>query len=120
MGDIGDRIERSNPRRTLAMSVSGNPVLAGAVVVEGGGVFPHAVRRLKESFPDVDWRVGRADGKTPAIALADDAGLVEGAFRLVTEARPAPVIRISGGRVSGVIYGIEELIKRGDATPDRL
>jgi hypothetical protein len=31
--------------------------LSGSVVIEGGDAFPHGVRRLRESFPDIDWRV---------------------------------------------------------------
>jgi len=100
------------------MSLSKHPLLTGAVAIEGGGVFPHAVRRLKEAFPDVAWAEGRADGKRPAVALVADARLAEGAFRIVIEADRSPVVSIFGGRVSGVIYGVEELIKRGGSKSD--
>ncbi len=92
--------------------------LAGAVAIEGAEAFPHAVRRLKESYPGVGWRAGVADGKTPAISLTADPSLTEGAFRIVTEQGPRPIVHVSGGRVSGVIYGVEELIKHGGAAPD--
>ena len=103
-----------------SMSPSQSPVLVGTVVIDGGETFPHAVRRLGASFPDIDWRVGRADGRGPAVLLARDPRLAEGAFRIITEAGRWPVVRISGGRVSGVLYAIEELIKRGGPRPDRI
>ena len=78
------------------------------------------MRRLGASFPDIDWRVGRADGRGPAVLLALDPRLAEGAFRIITEAGLWPVVRISGGRVSGVLYAIEELIKRGGPRPDKI
>ena len=107
------------PEGTI-MSVSASRALTGAVVIEGSDAFPHAVRRLKESFPGIDWIVGAADGKRPAIMLVADAELAEGAFHIASETGLSPVVHVSGGQVSGVIYGIEELIKRGGATPDRL
>ncbi len=100
------------------MRTSRNPMLAGVVAIDGLEAFPHAVRRLKESYPGVDWRAGIADGKTPAISLAADPELAEGAFRIVAEQGPYPLVRIAGGRVAGVIYGVEELISRGSAAPD--
>jgi len=107
------------PEGTI-ISVSASRALTGAVVIEGSDAFPHAVRRLKESFPGIDWIVGAADGKRPAVILVADAELAEGAFHIGSETALSPVVHVSGGQVSGVIYGIEELIKRGGATPDRL
>jgi hypothetical protein len=90
-----------------------NPILAGSVVVEGAERFPHALRRLKESFPGVGWRSGKVDGGGMAIVLAEDRSLPEGAFRILPELDKGPVVRVLGGPFSGVIYGVEELIARG-------
>jgi hypothetical protein len=88
--------------------------LAGAVSLEGEDRHQHAARRLRQSHPGIDWRgpVGES-----AIVLAEDASLAEGAFRI--EAEPGRVA-ITGGPFSGVIYGVEELIARGGAHPDRV
>ncbi len=71
----------------------------------------HAARRLRASFPGVDWADG---GDGPSIRLVEDRTLPEGAFRLdVTATR----VEVSGGPFSGVIYGVEELIERGGDEP---
>ena len=90
--------------------------LAGEVLVEGGAAFPHALRRLKEAFPGIGWTVGPA-GAGPAISLGVDGRMGEGAFRVARNGRGADV---RGGSVSGVIYGIEELIRRGGPANDRM
>ena len=76
--------------------------------------FPHALRRLSEAFPKIKWHQSES-GQT--ISLSEDKALPEGAFRI--EATPERVT-ISGGPFSGVIYGVEELIKRGGDQPDLL
>jgi hypothetical protein len=94
--------------------------LTGVVVVDGADTFPHAVRRLKQAFPQVDWRMRRPDRDTPVVSLAADAAMAEGAFRVETEAGPRPTVRITGGGVPGVIYAVEALIARGGADPAAL
>jgi hypothetical protein len=93
---------------------SGLITLEGPVVLQGGDQHAHAARRLRESFPGIDWR-GTGDG--PVLELRGDAELPEGAFRVTVE--PARIV-IDGGPFSGVIYGAEELIARGGAQPARL
>jgi len=93
---------------------TGQITLENAVSLQGGERHKHAARRLRQSHAGIEWRDG---GNGPAIELAEDASLPEGAFRI--EAGPAR-ITISGGPYSGVIYGTEELIARGGAHPDRI
>ncbi len=57
--------------------------LEGAIVLEGGDRHRHAARRLRESFPGIDWRDG---GAGAAVTLMDDPSLPEGAFRIEAEA----------------------------------
>jgi hypothetical protein len=47
-------------------------VLAGTVAIDGA--FPHAVRRLREACPKIDWRERRA-GPGAAIMLASDPAM---------------------------------------------
>jgi hypothetical protein len=95
-------------------------VLAASVLVDGADRFPHVLRRLREAFPGVSWRPGKADGKSPAVILVEDKSLVEGAFRLTPDPGAGPSVTITGGPFSGVIYGAEELIAQGGAKRDRL
>ena len=85
-----------------------------SIGVLGAAQFPHALRRLSEAFPKINWHQSES-GQT--ISLSEDKALPEGAFRI--EATPERVT-ISGGPFSGVIYGVEELIKRGGVQPDLL
>ena len=101
------------------MNDASRSALAGAVAVEGGEKYPHVLRRLKETYPGVDWRSGSA-GNGAAVILSEDAGLKEGAFRIATEPGETPRLRVTGGPFSGVIYGVEELIGQGGDKPDRL
>lgn len=100
------------------MSETSTIAISGTALVEGAEKFPHAARRLKEVFAGLDWK-SRASGDAPAtvptIRLEEDKGLAEGAFRISTAsgAGSAPVVTVAGGPFSGVIYGVEELIRRG-------
>ncbi|MCH8188420.1 MAG: hypothetical protein IIB66_06935 [Proteobacteria bacterium] len=89
-------------------------VLSGTIGVEGGETFVHALRRLREEFAGIEWLSAQADGH-PLLRLEADPNLPEGAFRIGTEhpEGAAPTVTVTGGKVSGVIYGVEELIKRG-------
>ena len=100
------------------MNASDKAILEGAVAVGGADAFPHAVRRLEESFPNIDWRTGGRDGASATLALSTAPGLTEGAFRI--EAEAPSTVRIAGGGVPGVVYGVEELIARGGKDPARL
>ncbi|MHB1110098.1 MAG: hypothetical protein ACYCZU_07270 [Devosia sp.] len=94
----------------------GERVLAGEVSVEGAAAFPHAPRRLREAFPGIDW-VAEPAGAGPAVSLGIDEQKGEGAFRI---ARSGQRVEVRGGSVSGVIYGVEELIRRGGPAADRM
>ena len=95
--------------------------LSGPVLVDNAAAFPHALRRLRESFPGIDWAAGAAQADKPALGLAVDAALPEGAFRIEAERTSGPPrVKVSGGPFSGVIYGIEELIAKGGSDPASL
>ncbi len=85
--------------------------LSGQVGVAGGAEHPHALRRLRESFPDITFHAGPA-----ALQLVTDPSLPEGAFRIT----PGPLTEIRGGPFSGVIFGIEALIAQAGTHPGRL
>ncbi|MBI2719057.1 MAG: hypothetical protein HYX36_09900 [Rhizobiales bacterium] len=97
-------------------------VLSGAVAIAGGGAFPHARRRLGQEYPGIDWRAPGPGANTPLLRLVADEGLAEGAFRIATESRDgvASVVTVTGGSVPGVLYGVEELIRRGGSNPARV
>jgi hypothetical protein len=88
--------------------------LEGPVVLRGGERHVHAARRLRESFPGIEWH-GLGEG--PLLELREDADLPEGAFHITVE--PNSIV-VSGGPFSGVVYGAEELIARAGAQLDRL
>jgi hypothetical protein len=88
--------------------------LEGPVVLRGGERHVHAARRLRESFPGIEWH---ELGEGPLLELREDAELPEGAFHITVE--PNSIV-IVGGPFSGVIYGAEELIARAGAQPGRL
>ncbi len=85
--------------------------LSGQVAVEGALAHPHAMRRLRDSFADVDWREGAG-----GLRLVTDPTLPEGSFRIT----PGEATEVRGGPFSGVIYGIEALIAQGGSHPGRL
>lgn len=89
-------------------------VLAGTVAIDGA--FPHAVRRLREAYPKIDWRESRA-ASGAAITLAADPAMKEGAFRVETGNAG---VKVTGGGVPGVIYAVEDMIARGGSDPARL
>ena len=90
-------------------------VLAGTVAIDGA--FPHAVRRLREACPKIDWREGLGSGGA-AITLASDPAMKEGAFRV--ETGDGMGVRVTGGGVPGVIYAVEDMVARGGTDPARL
>ena len=97
-------------------------VLTGAIAVEGGRAHPHALRRLRQAYPGIDWRTGPGSDTRPVLELKADNTRPEGSFRISTAAAAgsAPRISVAGGPFSGVIYGVEELIARGGIHPGRL
>jgi hypothetical protein len=88
----------------------------GTVSLHGSKRHVHAARRLRESFPGLDWREDEA-APGPSVSLVEDPARPEGAFRLETT---PDGVTVSGGPFSGVIYGTEELIERAGPDPSRL
>jgi hypothetical protein len=90
--------------------------IEGTVAIVGADEHPHAARRLRESFPGLEWRAvaeGAAPSGVPVVRLRRDDTRPEGAFALMVDDRgPRPTIEIAGGPFSGVIYGVEELVQR--------
>lgn len=101
------------------MNTIASIALSGPIGIEGGQAFPHAARRLKDTFGDLEWyaTITNDYAAQPVIRLGEDINLTEGAFNISAERNKAgaPVINVRGGSVSGVIYGVEELIRRGGA-----
>ncbi len=99
-----------------------SPVFAGPVSVSGGADHPHALRRLRQSFPGIEWHVGAGSGDGPVLDLRVDTALPEGGFSIFVDAadRRPPRVSLTGGPFSGVIYGIEELIAHGGGDPGRI
>jgi len=86
--------------------------LRGQIAIDGGAPHVHAVRRLRASFPQVEWIDGpRVD--TPTIRLRTSDNLAEGAFAIAVEPNDgSPAVTVRGGPFSGVIYGVEEIVQR--------
>lgn len=92
--------------------------LDGLVLVQGAEEHPHAFRRLEVSLPaDVVALEDAAPEGVTTIRLAASPSRPEGAFGIRTTGGIRPLVDISGGPFSGVIYGVEELIQR-QLTPE--
>ena len=100
------------------MSNDSGRFLTGSVNVEGGDSHVHALRRLREAYPDMDWVEVKGDG--PTLELREDGSRPEGSYRIVCDMSLTPRLTVAGGPFSGVIFGIEELISRGGGNPGRL
>ena len=85
--------------------------LRGRVAIEGMNEHVHAARRLRESFPEVDWVPAGGDA-AGAIKLETDSNQPEGSFTIEVEPGDVAAVTVTGGPFSGVIYGIEELVQR--------
>ena len=94
--------------------------LSGTVIVSGAGAHPHALRRLKACYPDVDWQTGYSADR-PLVELRTNPLRAEGSFAIsVDHTGPAPRITVEGGPFSGVIFGVEELLSKAGANPARV
>lgn len=89
--------------------------LTGRVRVAGAADHPHALRRLRAAFPQIDWAPGDGDG--PVLTLATDPARPEGSYRITRDGHD---LTVTGGPFSGVIFGTEDLIARGGTHPGRL
>ena len=94
--------------------------LTKTVTIEGSQKFPHVLRRLREEFSGIAWNED-INADLPCLRLKNDPALSEGAFQIRVEQHEnaAPIISVTGGKISGVIYGIEELIKKGGDDPSQ-
>ena len=107
------------------MDQTGDLVLSGTILVSGAAQHPHALRRLRESFPGINWpginwQPGSTPTDLPVLHLSQSATRPEGSFRITTTTSPTPVITLEGGPYSGVIFGTEELIARAGTDPAHL
>lgn len=106
------------------MTDSETTILGGAVAIDGAEKFGHAAERLRNEFPAIEWCANAAGegSQLPVIRLRDDAGLEEGALRIRTGQSEggAPDVTVEGGPFSGVIYGVEELIRRSNGQGGKL
>ena len=95
------------------MAEQGLVMIGDRLVVEGGDRHPHALRRLRETFPQlVVMPASEGAGDLPRLRLAEDRTLVEGAFDIAVRPGAAAEIVLRGGPFSGVIYGMEEWIAK--------
>lgn len=89
--------------------------LSGRVFVTGCSEHPHAMRRLRSCFPQIEWCDGQGDG--PSLTLRSDPTRPEGSYRIVREGIN---LTLTGGPFSGVIFGTEDLIAQGGSHPGRV
>lgn len=85
--------------------------LPDRVGLVGGDEHPHAARRLRSSWPALDW-IDVDDGRVfdfPTVELRTDRAIPEGAFDRVVSTI-GQRLQIIGGPFSGVIGGVENLI----------
>ncbi len=98
-----------------------NVILKGSICIRGAATAPHAVHRLKQTFPGIGWEAdaGKADA---TVDLRINPALAEGAFDIALETpEEAPLsLTISGGKLSGLIYGVEHLIRNSGGQPDEI
>ena len=88
---------------------------SGRIHVAGGATHPHALRRLRAAFPQIDWAEGPGDG--PRLSLVTDPARTEGSYRIAPAGND---LTVTGGPFSGVIFGVEDLIARAGHHPGRL
>ncbi len=101
--------------------MSDNFILRGSLAVNGADAAPHALYRLKQAFPRINWQAEAGKAKA-RIDLHIDPALAEGAFDIALETprQAPPVLTVSGGKLSGVIFGVEHLIRIGGRQPDEI
>lgn len=89
-------------------------VLTGRVTLVGAARHPHAARRLRQTWPQIDWLDADTAPTANSLPLVElrEAPLPEGAYRVTVSDAPTPSVLVEGGPFSGVIYGVEELVQR--------
>jgi hypothetical protein len=86
--------------------------LSGTVLVNGAGAHPHALRRLRDCYPDIDWQMGHSTDR-PMIDLRTNPLRAEGSFAITVDpSGPAPRVTVEGGPFSGVIFAVEDLVSK--------
>lgn len=90
----------------------GQPASGRASLI-GADQHPHAANRLRDGLPSLDWTIGpesKAAGTQFTLRADDD--LVEGAWRIaVHDTESGLDVDVSGGPFSGVIQGVEALLR---------
>ena len=100
------------------MSNSDTVILSGKVAVTGDGAV-HPLARLKEAFEKIDW-VSFKTVDQNCVHLHIEESLEEGAFSINVERAEAITLTVVGGSLSGLIYGVNYLIKNGGDQPDQM
>lgn len=86
--------------------------LRGKIAIAGAETHPHAARRLRESFPAVDW-IEPGSSAQATIKLTTDDSISEGSFSIESSRNDAGnTVSITGGPFSGVIYAVEEIVQQ--------
>lgn len=85
--------------------------LQGRVAIEGVEAHPHAARRLRETYPIIEW-VPERRPDLPLVRLSVNDSLAEGSFSIESSTGDRSLVELTGGPFSGVIYAVEELIQR--------
>jgi len=92
--------------------------IAGPVSVRGGEDHPHAAARLRAGLDSIAWVDTAGPSETAAtdqVTLREDRDLPEGGYRIdVTASAEGIRIDVAGGPFSGVIQGVEALVRRAD------
>lgn len=96
--------------------------LVGPVSVVGGVDHPHAASRLRSGIDSIDWVDAKVapDAVTHGtVRLWEDRDLPEGGYRIDVGAGDGGAdISVAGGPFSGVIQGVEELLRATEAGTD--
>ena len=92
--------------------------LVGPVSVVGGGDHPHAFSRLRSGLGSIEW-VDPQDAPHAttrgAVRLWQDPDLPEGGYRIdIGATDDGTVVSVAGGPVSGVIQGVEALLRAAE------
>ena len=96
--------------------------LAGRVSIMGAEDHPYAVSRLRSAMHAIEWvdaRESRGVATRATVRLQEASELAEGAFRIdVTAGAGGAEVTVSAGPFSGVIEGVEALLRTADVRND--
>ncbi len=98
------------------MSSTQVKILSGDVAITGIDA-PHPLRRLKQAYPGINWKKPTKGWNGASMDLGIDPEMEEGAFAIDADAGPGTSVKVRGGSLSGLIYGVDELIEAGGDDP---